>query len=290
MNNNIDTATAIMASKCENMADICDHIAIVCDKLVKKVEAEEVKQTSYPDISPKIELEVEQYSQSLSNNEQPRELKIGSDIVSEKIIEIFPKSDESIDKIRITDIGLYSITKKNEAFFITNLITKYFGENHIVITDSTACCGGNTISFLLHPQIEKVNSIEINDLHFDILKNNVELYKNHFKVELIKGNYLDIAHNLEQDVIFYDLPWGGKNYIEKDEITLGLYTTNHFFISLSSIVNQMKDKTKLQVLKIPLNFGFTKFLREIEYTKIKIHKIYNKYTKRLCYFILILVF
>ena len=119
---------------------------------------------------------------------------------------------------------------------------------------------------------------------------NVELYKNHSKVELIKSNYLDVAHNLQQDVIFYDLPWGGKNYIEKDEITLGLYTDNHFFISLSSIVNQMKDKTKLQVLKIPLNFGFTKFLKEIEYTKIKIHKIYNKYTKRLCYFILILVF
>jgi len=250
----------------------------------------EIEESSSPDIQPKTDLEIENYSNQITNNEQPKELIIGSDIAAEKINEIFPKSDESIDKIRITDIGLYSITKKNEAFFITNLITKYFGETHITITDSTACCGGNTISFLLHSQIEKVNSVEINDLHFDILKNNVELYKNHSKVELIKNNYLDVAHNLEQDVIFYDLPWGGKNYIEKDEITLGLYTNNNFFISLSSIVNQMKDKTKLQVLKIPLNFAFTKFLREIEYTKIKIHKIYNKYTKRLCYFILILVF
>jgi hypothetical protein len=237
-----------------------------------------------------IESEIEKYSNTLSINEQPKEIIIGKDITVEKVTEIFPKTDESINRVRITDVGLYSITKKNEAFFITNLITKYFGESQIVITDSTACCGGNTISFLLHPQIEKVNSIEINDLHFEILKNNIELYKNHSKVELIKSNYLDVAHNLEQDVIFYDLPWGGKNYIEKEEITLGLYTNNSFFISLSSIVNQMKEKTKLQVLKIPLNFGFTKFLREIEYTKIKIHKIYNKYTKRLCYFILILVF
>lgn len=268
-NDNIDAF--IETSKCENTADICN------------------KEPNSPDIVPNTVPENEKYSQSLAND-NPKELIIGIDIAIEKIIEIFPKSDESIDKLKITDIGLYSITKKNEAFFITNLIAKYFGESHIVITDSTACCGGNTISFLLHPQIEKVNSIEINDLHFDILKNNIELYKNHSKVVLIKGNYLDIAHNLEQDVIFYDLPWGGKNYIEKDEITLGLYTNNNFFISLSSIVNQMKDKTKLQVLKIPLNFGFTKFLREIDYTKIKIHKIYNKYTKRLCYFILILVF
>ena len=237
-----------------------------------------------------IEPNTESNSQSQSNNEKPKELEIGSEIAIEKIIEIFPKTDEPIDKIRISDIGLYSITKKNEAFFITNLITNYFGESHIVITDSTACCGGNTISFLLHPQIEKVNSVEMNELHFEMLKNNIQLYKHHSKVELIKENYLDVAQNLKQDVIFYDLPWGGKNYIEKEEITLGLYTNNHFFISLASIINQMKDKTKLQVLKIPLNFGFTKFLREIEYTKIKIHKIYNKYTKKLCYFILILVF
>ena len=94
---------------------------------------------------------------------------------------------------------------------------------------------------------------------------------------------------MEQDVIFYDLPWGGKNYIEKEEVVLGLYNDNDLFISFSTIINQMKEKTKLQVLKIPLNFGFSKFLREIDYTKIKIHKIYNKFSKKLCYFILILI-
>ena len=51
----------------------------------------------------------------------------------------------------------------------------------------------------------------------------------------------------------------------------------------------MKDRAKLQVLKIPLNFAFTNFLKEIDYTKIKIHKIYNKFTKKLCYFIMILI-
>ena len=274
----------------ENIAIVNDILLINCEHTVREGEhtAREGEHTARE--GEHTDQDNEQYSQKLSNSEQPKELSIGSQIAIEKIIEIFPKPDDSIDKLRITDIGLYSITKKNEAFFISNLITKYFGESQIIITDSTACCGGNTISFLLHPQIEKVNSVEMNELHFEILKNNVELYKYHSKVELIKSNYLDVAHNLQQDVIFYDLPWGGKNYIEKEEITLGLYTNNNFFISLASIVNQMKDKTKLQVLKIPLNFGFTKFLRDIEYTKIKIHKIYNKYSKRLCYFILILVF
>ena len=261
-----------------------------CNQIINENCEHNSPEISSKNIDIEPEIEIDKYSHKISINEQPKEIIIGKDIPIEKIAEIFPKMDESINKLRITDVGLYSITKKNEAFFITNLITKYFGENQIVITDSTACCGGNTISFLLHPQVEKVNSIEMNNLHFEILKNNVELYKNNSKIQLINSNYLDVAQNLEQDVIFYDLPWGGKNYIEKEEISLGLYTNNNFFISLSSIVNQMKDKTKLQVLKIPLNFAFTKFLREIEYTKIKIHKIYNKYTKRLCYFILILVF
>jgi len=222
-------------------------------------------------------------------NDIPKEIKIGTDISIEKICEIFPKPNEPSENIRVTDIGLYSITKKNEAYFISNLITKYFGETKITITDSTACCGGNTISFLLHPQIQKVNSIEINDLHFEILSNNVNLYKNCCKVNLIKGNYLNYSRTLEQDVIFYDLPWGGRQYIEKEEVTLGLYNNELTFIGLSTIINQMKDKAKLQVLKIPLNFAFTNFLKEIDYTKIKIHKIYNKFTKKLCYFILILI-
>lgn len=222
-------------------------------------------------------------------NDTPKEIKVGTDISIEKIGEIFPKPNDPVENIRVTDIGLYSITKKNEAYFISNLITKYFGENKITITDSTACCGGNTISFLLHPQINKVNSIELNDLHFEILQNNINLYKNACKVNLIKGNYLNYAKTLDQDVIFYDLPWGGLKYIEKEEITLGLTTNDGVFVGLSTIINQMKDKTKLQVLKIPLNFAFTNFLKEIDYTKIKIHKIYNKFTKKLCYFILILI-
>jgi hypothetical protein len=221
--------------------------------------------------------------------ELPNEVIVGKDITIEKICELFQKPNGNIENIRVTDIGLYSITKKNEAFFISNLITKYFGEEKISITDSTACCGGNTISFLLHPQINKINSVELNKLHFDILKNNISLYKNRTKVTPFLNNYLNVHKKLTQDVIFYDLPWGGKNYLEKDEIELGLTNHNNEFISLSLIINEMKDNCKLQVLKIPLNFGFSNFLKEIEYTKIKIHKIYNKYTKKLCYFIMILI-
>jgi hypothetical protein len=219
----------------------------------------------------------------------PIELFIGNEIQLEKILEIFPKPIGNCEKLRITDIGLYSITKKNESFFISNLIVKYFGENKITVTDSTACCGGNTIGFLLNQQVQRINAIEIDELHFDILQNNVNLYKDANKVFLYNQNYLNCAKSLVQDVIFYDLPWGGKKYIEKDEINLGLNDNSNNFICITKIVNEMKDFAKLQILKVPLNFIFTHFLKEIDYVKIKIHKIYNKYTKKLCYFIIILI-
>ena len=81
---------------------------------------------------------------------------------------IFPKN-RNPEELRITDIGVYSITKKNEAFFITNLITKFFANDKITVTDSTACIGGNSISFISNEQVKHVNCVELNKLHSKII-------------------------------------------------------------------------------------------------------------------------
>ena len=219
---------------------------------------------------------------------EPYELKIHTDITIEKLMEIFPKNKNPED-LRITDIGVYSITKKNEAYFITNLITKFFGNEKISITDSTACVGGNTISFILNEQIWHVNSVELNKLHFDILKHNIKSYKESDKIVFYNNNYLNIMNELKQDVIFYDLPWGGIDYKKNEMIMLGLYDDDNNYVKITEIVNEQKNNSKLQVLKLPLNFDFTNFFHEIIYNKIKIHKIFNKFTKKLCYFLVILV-
>jgi len=223
-----------------------------------------------------------------NKSKKPIELLINKDIPIEKIYDIFPKTENPLD-LKITDIGLYSITKKNEAYFITNLITKFFGTNKITITDSTACIGGNTISFQLHEQVKKVNSVEIDSKHFDILKNNIMLYDHNNKVNLIYDNYLNIMKELEQDVVFHDFPWGGTNYKENEKVKLGLYDDNKNFISISNIINELKPYAKMQVLKLPLNFEFMEFFQDIKFNKVKLHKIYNKYTKKLYYYIVILL-
>ena len=224
----------------------------------------------------------------MKDNTEPTKLVLDKDITLDKIIEIFPKNIH-YELLEISNVGLYSITKKNEAYYICNLITKLFPDMNITITDSTACIGGNTISFQLNENVKKVNAVEICDIHFGMLRNNVKLYKNNEKVNFYNCNFLDIYRDLEQDVIFYDLPWGGVDYKKNELIELSLKDSNENPVSMNEIINNSKYSCKVQAIKVPLNFNFPKFFCEINYNKFKVHKIFNKYTKKLNYYIILLI-
>jgi 16S rRNA G966 N2-methylase RsmD len=221
--------------------------------------------------------------------DSPKELIIGKDFPKEKILHFFPKIF-NMNKLRITDVGLYSITKREEAYFITNLITKFFINKKITITDSTACIGGNSISFAMSQNIIKVNSVEKSQLHSDILKNNLQVYCLDNKVEVINDNYLNVCNKLEQDVIYHDFPWGGISYKEKNNMHLYLTDDNGEKYDLINIVNNLKDKCRLQVIKVPINFSFNDFFVNIDYNKIRIHKIFNKYNHKIYYYIIFLIY
>lgn len=221
--------------------------------------------------------------------DSPKELIIGKDFPKEKILHFFPKIF-NMSKLRITDVGLYSITKREEAYFITNLITKFFINKKISITDSTACIGGNTISFAMSQNIIKVNSVEKSQLHSDILKNNLQVYCLDNKVDVINDNYLNVCHKLDQDVIYHDFPWGGSSYKEKTNMHLYLSDDNGEKQDLINIVNSLKDKCRLQVIKVPINFSFNDFFINIDYNKIRIHKIFNKYNHKIYYYIIFLIY
>ena len=83
------------------------------------------------------------------------------------------------------------------------------------------------------------------------------------------NDYLDIMHELKQDVIFFDPPWGGPNY--KTIKNLNLYLDN---INIVDIINELYDYAKMIVLRIPRNFNIVDLLRRIEYTNVNIYKVY----------------
>ena len=164
----------------------------------------------------------------------------------------FKDKQINLDKLKLTKESLYSITPWVEADNITKKIIKYISKpvSDIIITDATANVGGNTISFYNHG-IKNVNSVEIDSLTCDYLKNNLEVYG--YDTNVICDDYLNIKDSLEQDCVFFDPPWGGKNYTNVKILDLYLGETN-----VTDIIFDLftENKTRLVVLKAPLNYNY----------------------------------
>jgi len=163
--------------------------------------------------------------------------------------------------LKMDDVGKYSISLPKTANLITKIIKHHIEKNDnlnlnkLIITDATAGIGGNTISFANN--FFKVNAIEINKKRFDFLKNNINVY-NFENVEIINSDYIKIMKTLNQDIVFIDPPWGGRNYKN-----INLLNINLSGKSLESICQEMKHKTKLLVLKVPLNYNIKGMIKNI---------------------------
>ena len=177
-------------------------------------------------------------------------------------------NDVNIENLRITKEGLYSITRPSDANTITEFIRTHLGDlSQLVITDGTANVGGNVINFAQH--FLYVQAVEWAKPTCDILRHNIEQYGFN-NVDIIQEDYTRIYPILHQDVIFLDPPWGGQGYLTQERINLSLST-----MTISHLVNSLKGLTKLVVLKVPDNFNYTRFKREMNYEKVFRYRIYN---------------
>ena len=190
--------------------------------------------------------------------------------IDKDILKSIFQDNDNMHLIQSDKEGLFSISSKNVSKFISNIIKKYLRNsnyNELTITDATAGIGGNTISFL--SIYGNVNSVENNLTRFKYLKNNVELYKKDTSnITFYNNDYLEICNDLKQDIIFFDPPWGGKDYKLNNNINLFLSKKN-----IIDICNELKNKSNLFVLKVPKNFNIKKFLNEIIYKFVHIHKL-----------------
>ena len=181
----------------------------------------------------------------------------------------FP-NDKNINfrNLKLTNIGSYSITDPSTAQIISNIIKDFIKKDKIIITDANANMGGNSINFAKN--FFKVNSVEIIPMHCDVLENNLKEYELNDKVNIICDDYLDVMLDLKQDVVFFDPPWGGKNYKKIHNLKLELDNVN-----IVDIINELEKKTdtKLVVLRVPFNFDIIGFLRKSNYANVNIIKI-----------------
>ena len=159
----------------------------------------------------------------------------------------FIQRDIDYNKLRITNIGEYSISVPYISLLVSKKIGSICGKS-ATITDALANVGGMTIRFAEY--FNKINACEIVPIHSQILRNNLDVYGYSSKVHIYTGDYLGIAKKIKQDVIFFDPPWGGDEYKLKEKLSLGLNNLN-----IIHIINQLEPYTKWVFLLAPHNYN-----------------------------------
>lgn len=176
---------------------------------------------------------------------------------------LFGDNEGVIYDIKLDDVSIYSVTPCSQASDIADIIKNYYGKD-ITITDMTACVGGDVMSFA--KLFKNVNAIEICKERYNFLKHNIDINK-YDNVKCYLGDSLEIIKDLEQDVIYIDMPWNGRSYKYKKSVDL-------FMSSIPSydICNSLYNKSKCIVMKIPNNFHIKKFQRKVKHTEMYMYR------------------
>ena len=225
-------------------------------------------------------IEDKEENDSISSNGEEEEIKYIQPIILENfdLEKYFSKADVEKSKLnngilKITDKGLYSISKYEDARWISDIIIKLieYNENkkakNLTIIDATAGIGGNTLDFA--KLFKSVIAIEINSVHYDVLKNNLATLKIK-NVSTINDNFLSVIDSIKDssDIFFLDPPWGGKNYKNFKFFNLKIGK-----IYIYSIINILYSKKyKYVILKAPFNLNISPLIGSIKYQNLNIYK------------------
>jgi 16S rRNA G966 N2-methylase RsmD len=191
---------------------------------------------------------------------------------------LFPKLKNKDDffKLKIDDESIHYISTKDVALKITDIIYYHLIKLNIdpkeaVITDTTAGVGGDTISFA--NKFYFVNAIEIDPLRVEYLMNNLNIYEL-TNVQIIKGDCLAHLPFLQHNVVFFDPPWGGKNYKYHKKLKLAI---SDYLIE--EIINDLLHDPVIEcspdivVLKIPKNFDLYCFFQAVKSSTIYFYQL-----------------
>lgn len=182
---------------------------------------------------------------------------------------------ETRNRLQIDDVAGFSVTEHEMATKISEaILALYYNcdtadpisaaaestpvvrtRSTLTITDATACVGGNVISFCDYFAI--VNAVECDHTRCAMLEHNLEVLQKRNAI-CIHASYLLVMHDLQQDVVFMDPPWGGPEYKDLDRVDL--YLDN---VPLYDICTQLYGHAAIVVLKVPTNFDADKFAAHV---------------------------
>jgi 16S rRNA G966 N2-methylase RsmD len=174
-------------------------------------------------------------------------------------------------QLKLDSEALYSVTDQLTADKITQELSRFVPANAI-ITDATACIGGNTFS--LSRAFKHINAVELDGTRFQYLKHNMKLLGVD-NILFYHADILSLVSQLEQDLLFIDAPWGGPEYKIKEKIDLALSD-----VPLSEVCRKFCSTARFIALKTPTNFNISGFLEktadymQLIHTNTKLRKLH----------------
>lgn len=176
----------------------------------------------------------------------------------------FPKPPPGVcmSDLMMTRESLYSASRNHASGYLCSLIEAHFGTRNITVTDGTSNVGSDTIQLAL--RFAHVNAIDISTAHAEVLIHNVRVFKLK-NVIMYNDNSLVRMAQLQQDVIYFDAPWGGPEYKNADSMPLSLSG-----IDLADVFGLAAEHSSLVVFKVPLNFALEKFMTAVESTGVRV--------------------
>ncbi|EQC36406.1 hypothetical protein SDRG_05863 [Saprolegnia diclina VS20] len=163
-------------------------------------------------------------------------------------------------QLQLDDVAQYSVTDMKTAARISHFIMTLPGLTpNSVITDATACVGGNTASFCTF--FRYVQAVEIDPTRFRMLVHNMHGVLTFVNIQCYCASYVDVAEQFLQDVVFIDPPWGGPEYRSRSTVDLHLGET-----PLADLCERLVGRTQYVVIKVPQNFDIERFTYRVSGT------------------------
>ena len=195
--------------------------------------------------------------------------------------------------------------------FLNEIYKKGYYKNKInKIIDVGANIGVDSINFLLNFPDSKLISFEIESKTYKALCKNLlefkyvtklksieQLTESNNKIQAYNKNFIDsIDYVNNADIVFIDAPWGGDIYKNKKNISIYLqpeddyyniinYDSSKNIITITKKILESKYNVKSVLLKVPYNYEFGNFEKEIKRNNIEIKykKIYKGNTNYIAF-------
>ena len=196
--------------------------------------------------------------------------------------DIFPSSFKDLYKIYFTSVGEYSATPFdiNKMMvdkileIIEQLKINYDLQNPLILFDGTASTGADVVDTIYNWPNKNIKIIasELDPLNFKCLQENIKLFNYEKNVTLYNKDSVLLLKEIKNplNILYFDPPWGGKDYKQMQKLDLYLGGKDIFELSLEilnekMVKNHVFKNVFLIVLKVPKNYNDSnKYLKQLE--------------------------